>query len=202
MLGAAAIGVNIVQAQATPSPSPAPSQTQPQQQRQDLRDRYLAALAARLNVSVDQLRQAMQGARQDVGIPDRPARPFDRRGPGGPGSGMPGFGFPGRGAFGGFLGQHVSAVATLLGVTPDQLRQELPGKTLAEVAQTHGKTAQDVVNTIVATSNQQIDQLAAQRNLPADRVTQLKQQVSQRATELVNNFRFPQPRNRGASTSS
>jgi hypothetical protein len=211
MLGAAAVGVSIVQAQTTPapspSPSPAPTQTQPQQQRQAAADRYLAALAARLNITVDQLKQAMQAARQDAGIPDRSAKPpFDGRGgrgPGGPGgSGIPGFGFPGRGPAGGFLGQQIDAVATLFKITPEQLRTEIAGKTLAEVAAAHGVSAQDTVNTIVTTTNQQIDQMAAQRNIPAERVTELKSQLTQRTTELVNNFRFPQPRNRTASTTS
>ena len=210
MLGAAAIGVSIVQAQTTPAPSPAPTQTQPQQQRQAAQDRYLAALAARLNITVDQLKQAMQAARQDAGIPDRSAKPpFDGRGgrgpggPGGPGgSGVPGFGFPGRGPAGGFLGQQINAVATLFKITPEQLRTEIAGKTLAEVAAAHGVSVQDTVNTIVTTTNQQIDQMAAQRNLPAERVTELKAQLTQRTTEFVNNFRFPQPRNRSATTTS
>src|SRR5215207_4103012 len=191
VLGVAAIGASIVQAQTTPTP--APTQTQPQQQRQAAQDRYLAALAARLNVTVDRLKEAMTGARQDAGIPDRPARGPDGRG------GKPGFGLAGRG---GILGQQVDALASLFGTTSDQLRQELAGKTIAEVAQAHNKTAQDAINTIVTTSNQQIDQMASQRNLSAERVAELKQQVAQRSPELVNNFRFGQPRNRTTSTST
>jgi hypothetical protein len=191
VIGAAAIGANIVQAQATPTPSATP--TQQQQQRQDLQDRYLQALASRLNVTVDRLREAMTQARQDAGIPDRPAKPFDgRRGPGG----------FGRGPLGGFLADQQQALATLFNISPDQLRQELAGKTIAEVAQAHGKTAQDAVNTMVTTSNQQIDQMAAQRGLSAERVTELKEQIAQRTPDMVNNFRFGQPRQRTAQTSS
>jgi hypothetical protein len=193
VLGAAAIGAGIVQAQATPTPSATP--TQQQQQRQNAQDRYLQALATRLNVTVDRLREAMQQARQEAGIPDRPAKPFDGQG------GPRGFGLPGRGPLA-FLGQQNQALATLFNITPEQLRTELQGKTVAEVAQAHGRSAQDAINTIVTTSNQQIDQMATQRNLSAERVAELKQQVAQRTPELVNNFRFGQPRTRGSSTSS
>jgi hypothetical protein len=186
LLGVTAVGASLVQAQATPTPSPT--------QQQHPGERYLAALAARLNVSVDQLRQAMQGARQDVGLPDKPSGV-----PGGHRGGGPGFGFGGRGPLGAIMGQQLQSLATLFNVTPDQLRQELPGKTLAEVAQAHGKSAQDVINVIVTTSNQQIDQMAQQRNLPADRVAQMKQQVTQRAPEFVSNFRFGTPRTRSSS---
>src|SRR5688572_18576520 len=161
VLGAAALGAaTMVQAQATPTPAPTSTPGQQQQQRQNTQDRYLQALATRLNVTVDRLREAMQQARQDAGIPDRPATPFDGHGRGG---------FPGRGPLG-FPGQQNQALATLFNITPEQLRTELPGKTIAEVAQAHGKTAQDAINTIVTTSNQQIDQMATQRNLSAERV--------------------------------
>jgi hypothetical protein len=195
LVGVSAIGASLVQAQATPTPvptqtqpTPAPTQAQPQQ-RQALQDRYLQALASRLNVSVDQLRQAMQAARQEVGIPDKPARGLDGRG----------FGFGGRGAIHGLLGQQMQSLATLFNISQDQLRQELPGKTLAEVAQAHGKPAQDVINTIVTTANQQIDQMAQQRNLSPERVAQLKQQVSQSVPDFVNNHRFGTPRTRTSS---
>jgi hypothetical protein len=195
LLGVAAIGASIVQAQTTPTPAPTPGQSQTQ--RQSAQDRYLAALATRLGVTVEQLRDAMQGARQDAGIPDRPSA---GRGPFGGRGGVPGFGF-GRGGFGFFLGQQVDALATLFKITPEQLRQELPGKTLAEVAAAHNVSVQDTVSTIVTTATQQIDQLATQRNLPADRVTALKQQASQQVENFVTNYRFGQPRTRGASSS-
>jgi hypothetical protein len=204
----AAAGASLVQAQATPAPTqqatpgsqatPVPGQQQ-RQSKQQLHDNYLAALARRLNVSVDQLRQAMDQARQEVGIPAPGSR---GQGPGGQGIPGRGFGFPGgRDGFRGFLGQQATALAQTLGISVDELRQQLPGKTLAEVAVANNRTAQDVINTIVNSTNQQIDQMAQQRGLSAERVTELKQQVSQRTTELVNNFRFPAPRTSTSTTS-
>jgi hypothetical protein len=164
------------------------SRRQPKTQ-QNPRDRFVSALANRLGVSVDRLNEAIKEARQDVGA----NQPVDRRGP-------RGFVGPGR-DFGlrGFLGREMQAVATLFNITPEQLRSELPGATLEELATRHGKSAQDVVNTIVATANQDIDRIAQARNVPADRVSQMKQQISERAQQFVTTHRFPA---RGSGTRS
>ncbi len=113
------------------------------------------ALAKRLNISTDQLNQAITGARQDAGLP---ARPNGQGGfPGGPG----GPARPGgpRGGAGGraFFGQEAQAVAQMLGISVQQLRTELAGHSLAQVAQNHSHSAQDVINTITSTANSRID---------------------------------------------
>jgi hypothetical protein len=186
VLGVAAVGVTVVQAQATPTPSA---------QQQNVRDRYEQALANRLNVTVDQLKQAMQDARKDVGLPDRGTKPGPgfRRGPGGPGFGT------GREGMRGFLGQEADAVATLFKEDRTALLNELPGKTLAEVASAHSVSTQDVVNTITKVANDQIDRMAQARNVPADRVNQMKQRTSERVQEFVTTHRFPA---RGTGTRS
>jgi hypothetical protein len=53
---------------------------------------------------------------------------------------------------------HLAVVATALGITPEQLRQELPGKSLAQVAQAHGKTPEELAAALKAAANQRIDQ--------------------------------------------
>jgi hypothetical protein len=187
VLGAAAVGVVTAQAQPTPT----------QTGGQSLRDKYETALANRLHITVDQLRQAIQGARQDAGLPDRALR----RGPGpGPGGGRGPVPFAGRGsALGGFLNKEADAVAALFKESTDDLKKELPGKTLAELATAHNVSAQDVVNTIVKTANDQLDQSAQNRNIWADRVSQIKQQISERAQQFVTTHRFPA---RGSGTRS
>jgi hypothetical protein len=181
VLGGAA--VSAVQAQPTPNA-----------QRQDLRDRYEQALANRLHVTVDQLKQAIADARTDVGLPDPAARPAP-----GPRPGPRGFpGFPGFGARG-FLGQEADAVATLFKEDRSALLAEVPGKTLAEVASAHGVAPQDVVNTITGPINTRIDQMAQTRNIPADRVSQMKQRINERVQEFVTTHRFPA---RGSGTRS
>jgi len=186
VLGAAAVGVSVVQAQAQPTPNA---------QRQDLRNRYEQALANHLHVTVDQLKQAIADARKDVGLPDPAARsaPGPRPGP----RGFPGFGA--RGPFGGFLGQEADAVATLFKEDRGALLAELPGKTLAEAASAHSVSTQDVVNTITKPIDDRIDQMAQQRNIPADRVSQMKQRTNERVQEFVTTHRFPA---RGSGTRS
>jgi hypothetical protein len=182
VLGIGAVGVSVVQAQSTPTPSAQ------QQQGQGVRDRYLQALANRLHVTADQLKQAMQDARKDVGLPEPGTKPA----PGTtPGPGARGFGRGFGHGFGAFFGKEADAVAALFNENRATLMNELPGKTLAEVAAAHSVSTQSVVDTIVKTANDQIDQAAQARNLPAERVTQLKQQISERAQEFVTTHRFP-----------
>jgi hypothetical protein len=56
-------------------------------------------------------------------------------------------------------GELLAVAAQAIGITPEQLRQELPGKSLAEVAQAHGKNPADVANALKTASDQHIDQL-------------------------------------------
>lgn len=179
VLGGAAVGVVAAAA------LPIAAQNQPQATNQ--RQQFETALANRLHISVDQLHQAVQGARQDVGLPPR--------GPGWPS----GVGPRRESAFGAFTGKEVSAVATLFKETPEALRQEVSGKTLAEIATAHGVSVQDLVNMVVQTADQQLDQVAQTRNLPADRVSQFEQQISERAQQFVTTHRFPA---RGSGTRS
>src|SRR5712691_11559347 len=115
VLGGAAVGVAAAQAQPN---------TNTQTQTQGPRQKFLEALASRLHVSVDQLNQAITGARQDAGLPARgPNATPGRRGS-----------FPGRGAaFGASLGKEADAVAALFKESTTDLRNELPGNTLADL---------------------------------------------------------------------
>jgi len=186
VLGVAGAAVTVVQAQTAPTPTPTT--------RQNVGQKYTEALASRLHVTVDQLKQAMQDARKDAGLPEPGARPARgmHRGPGPGGQGVPG-GRPGGFDFGfrGLLGQQADAVAGLFKEDRAALIAELGGKTLAEVATAHNVSTQDLVNTIVKTGNEQIDRLAQARNLPADQVSQMKQRMSERVQEFVTTHRFP-----------
>ena len=187
VLAATAAGVTAVQAQATPSP-----QAQNQAQAQNPRERFLTALANRLNIPVDRLKQAMQDARNDAGL-NKP-----HQGQGGKRGGFGG-GFSARG----LLAEEADAVAHLFNEDRQALVNELQGKTLAEVATAHNVPVQNVINTIIQTANARVDQMAQQRNLSADQVNQIKQRISQRVPDLVNNHRFqnrPNRQNRTAPT--
>jgi hypothetical protein len=175
----AAIGV--AAAQQTPTPTP----TQGQQARQN----FLNALARRLNISVDQLQQAITGARQDAGLPANgqgfPGGPGGPRGP--------------RGGFGLGRGQEAQTIATTLGITTDQLRSELPGKSLAQVAQNHGHSAQDLITALTNAANSRIDQAVSAGRLTADQGNQAKQRAAQEIPNLVNRT-WPTPGARPGGT--
>jgi DNA-binding transcriptional regulator YdaS (Cro superfamily) len=178
VVAGAAIGV--AAAQQTPTPTP----NQQQQNRQTQRQNFLAALAKRLNISVDQLNQAIAGARQDVGLPP----------PGQGGQGKPGG--IGRGFGRGLFAQGAQTVASTLGISTDQLRQELPGKSLAQVAQAHGKSAQDLITALTNAANQHIDQAVSSGRLTADQGNQMKSRLAQNIPNLVNRT-WPAPGQNG-----
>lgn len=163
LVGAA---VGIAAAQQTPTP------TSGQQGQRG--QAFLAALAKRLNITTDQLNQAISGARTDVGMPANGAFPGRGRGPGaGPG----GFGF-GR-------GPELTVVAQALGITPDQVRSELPGKSLTQLAQAHSKNPADVATALKTALNQRIDQAVAAGRLTADQGNQFKQNGATRIDQLM-----------------
>ncbi len=173
VLAGSAIGIAAAQSTPTPSPAPGTGQQQQQQQRTNYQA-FLDALAKRLNISTTQLETAMGQARTDVGLPANGPGPF---GPGGHGAGGPG----GRG-FGGDL----NAAAQAIGISADQLRQELPGKSLAQVAQAHGKTANDVATALKNAAHQRIDQEVANGRMQAADAAQRKTQIDQRIDQMVN----------------
>src|SRR5579859_3953203 len=135
VLGGAAVGIAAAQAQpATPAAGQAQSGYQ----------KFIDALAKRLNITSTALETAVGQARTDAGFPAGGTGFPGGRGKGGPGA--EGFRI------------EASAAATALGITPQQLRTELAGKSLAQVAQAHGKTAADVATALKNAAHTQIDQ--------------------------------------------
>src|SRR5947209_11836856 len=166
VLGGAAVGIAAAQAQPRTTPSG--------QQAQSGYQRFVDALAKRLNISTQNLESAITQARSDAGLPAQ-------------GNGFPGGG--GRGERGKGFGGDLNAAATAIGITQDQLRTELPGKSLAQVAQAHGKTANDVATALKNAANQRIDQEVAAGRLAADQANTRKQaaatQIDQFVTQTV-----------------
>jgi polyhydroxyalkanoate synthesis regulator phasin len=160
VLGGAAVGIAAAQTQPAATPS-GQSQTGYQ--------RFIDALAKRLNISTQNLETAVSQARQDAGLPAS-------------GPGFPGGGPHGPRGFGGSL----NAAATALGITLQQLEQELPGKSLAQVAQAHGKTAADVATALKTAAHQRIDTAVSSGKLTADQANTQKAQVDQRVDQMVN----------------
>jgi hypothetical protein len=172
ILVGAAVGVAAAQQSPVPSPSPGTT-TQPQRPGPNA---FLDALANRLNISRDQLNQAISGARADVGLPATGG--FPGRGPGGPG-GPRGFAF-GRG------GVELNAAAQAIGISVDQLRTELRGQSLAQVAQAHGKSPNDVATALKNAFHTRLDQAVAAGRLTTDQANQLKQRGDERIDQRMN----------------
>jgi polyhydroxyalkanoate synthesis regulator phasin len=170
VLGGAAVGIAAAQAQpATPTAGQAQSGYQ----------KFIDALAKRLNITSTNLETAIGQARTDVGSPaGGPGFP-GARGKGGPG---------GRG-----FGVELNAAATAIGITPQQLHTELAGKSLADVAKAHGKTAADVATALKNAAHTRIDQAVTAGRLTADQANTQKTQVDQRIDQLVNQV-MPQGR--------
>jgi hypothetical protein len=168
VLAGSAVGIAAAQTAPTPTPGVA-GQARPGSQA------FLDALAKRLNITSANLEQAITGARTDAGLP-----PGGGFGPGGPGG--HGRGGPGSRGFGGDL----TAAAQAIGITADQLRTELPGKSLAQVAQAHGKSANDVAAALKTAANQRIDQAVTAGRLTAAQATTQKQEAATRIDQMVN----------------
>jgi hypothetical protein len=169
VLAGAAVGVAVAQTQ--PGQTPSGQQARPGYQA------FIDALAKRLNISSANLESAISQARGDVGMP--------ANGPGGFGFGFgPGPGGPGRPGFQG--GFDLNAAATAIGISADQLKTELAGKSLAQVAQAHGKSANDVATALKNAAHTRIDQAVSANRLTAAQATTEKQQVDQRIDQFVN----------------
>jgi hypothetical protein len=182
MLGGAAVGVAAAQAQPTPAA----------QAGQNRYQAFVDALAKRLGVTSANLESAISGARTDAGLPAD-------------GSGVPGFGPGGPRGRGGFgFGADLTTAATAIGIPADQLRTELAGKSLAQVATAHGKTANDVATALKNAATTRVDQAVAAGRLTADQATSMKTRIDASIDKLVNQV-VPQPgsrpaRGRAAST--
>ncbi len=82
-------------------------------------------------------------------------------------------------------------VATLLGVTPAEMRTALADgtTTLAAYAESKGKTAQDVIDVLVADAKTHLDKQVADGSITQAKADTRLTTVTTRITELVNNGR-------------
>jgi hypothetical protein len=83
-------------------------------------------------------------------------------------------------------GVALGVAAQAIGITPQQLRTELPGRSLAQVAQAHGKNPADVATALKNAANQRIDAEVAAGELTADQAAQRKQMVDQHIDQAMN----------------
>jgi hypothetical protein len=104
-------------------------------------------------------------------------------------------GVPPTGAFGhrfGFGFGHddrfgiLDTAASYLGLSEDELRTALDGKTLAQVAKEHGKSVSGLVQALVAAEDKRIDEAVADGRLTKDQANALKSGVQARMQALVS----------------
>jgi len=87
------------------------------------------------------------------------------------------------------FGRNLDVAATAISISPAQLQQELPGKSLAQVAQAHGQNPADVATALKNAEHQRIDQAVTAGRLTADQAAHQKQQadqhIDQQMTQVV-----------------
>ena len=100
----------------------------------------------------------------------------------------PGFGFHDRG-FGLGFGHHadiLGTASTYLGMSEDELREALDGKTLAEIAKDKGKSVAGLVAALVAAEEKKIDEAVADGRITKAQATEIKSRLEDRMQALVN----------------
>jgi polyhydroxyalkanoate synthesis regulator phasin len=83
------------------------------------------------------------------------------------------------------FGRNLDAAAQAIGIPATQLRQELSGKSLTDVANAHGKNPADVATALKNAAHTRIDQEVTAGRLNADQATQQKTQVDQRIDQQM-----------------
>jgi len=123
----------------------------------------LKALAAKLGLSVEAVRTAMQEARKTAGV-----------------GGAPKSGGNHAVAYGA-----LEAAAKVIGITEEQLDAELPGKSLAQVAQAHNIDPAVVKAAMVANASARVDANLAAGKTTAERASARKAMLSDRFDRLM-----------------
>jgi polyhydroxyalkanoate synthesis regulator phasin len=187
----------------------------PESTRQQKADEHLNRLAQNLGVDVAKLKDAMkQTALQHVDealaagkITAEQAQKMKdainsgQMGPGfgpmhgGPRRGPEGFGGPGGpgGPRGGMRapGPEHDKLAAFFGITPEQLKQELLGKSLADVAAAHGKSVDALKQSIVSNAEQRLNEAVSAGKLTQEQATKALDALKSHLDELVNQVHQP-----------
>ena len=144
----------------------------------------IADVAKQQNVDVQTVIDAMAAvAKSDITdmvnnpLPTRPDFPGGLKGPG--------FGF---GPRGGMKDDSLGAAAKALGITADELMNDLRnGQSIADVAKAKMVDVSKVIDAIVSDEQSKIDAAVKDGHLTQDEATKLKSDLKNRITDLVNN---------------
>jgi len=149
----------------------------------------IADVAKQQNVDVQTVIDAMAAvAKSDITdlvnnpLPTPPSFPGFPGGFKGPGIG---FGF---GPLGGMKDDSLGAAAKALGITADELMNDLRnGQSIADVAKAKSVDVSKVIDAIVSDAQSKIDTAVKDGHLTQDQATKLKTDLKNRITDLVNN---------------
>ncbi len=206
VLTAAGLGGATVAAVHAQQPTPTPPAAQ---QRAQHAEEFLNRLAQNLGVTPERLRDAIkQTALQEVDaavargdLTAQQAQAIKDRINAGE-LGPFGFGFGlGRTRGGpGPLAAHTD-IAQFLGITPEQLRTELNGQSLAQVAQAHGKSRDQLIQFLVSTAQQRLNEAVQAGRLTQQQADQRLADLRARIEQLVDRVHQPrQPRQGSGGT--
>ncbi|GEA15332.1 MAG: hypothetical protein PWR22_26 [Moorella sp. (in: firmicutes)] len=181
------VAAGVAMAQANPSSQPGAS----------LKQLYLEKLAANLGIDVSRLQEAMKNAGQQAveaaqasGLIDSDkAQKLQKALEEGYWPGFGGFKRPAHG-WGYKFGDEI---ATALGITPQELRQEIQaGKTLEQIATEKGLTLAQLKEKLINEAKTQLDQAVASGKLTRDKADKILNNLEQ--MDLSKFFQHKQPR--------
>jgi ribosomal protein S20 len=98
----------------------------------------------------------------------------------------PGLGFDHRGLGFGPHTDFLAAAAAYLGMSEDELREALDGKTLADIAKDKGKTASGLVAALVAAEEKKVDEAVADGRITKAQAAEIKSGLHDRMQALVD----------------
>jgi len=85
-----------------------------------------------------------------------------------------------------FLGNLTEEAATAIGITAAQLKQELPGKSLAQVAQAHGLSRDALIQKVTAAATARIDRGVTENKLSAEDAARIKSGLAEAVAKSVD----------------
>jgi hypothetical protein len=144
-------------------------------QLKEQRDRFMNTLAARLGVASDRLQQALKDTEKEVG----PVPLLI-------GDGKPALGVQGAAIS---ITSDLAPAAGAIGISEDQLKRELAGKSLTDVARAHTVDPQKVASAVKTVRTADLDQAVQSGKLPADVANTIKAHLDQEVDMLMNAVR-------------
>lgn len=184
-------------------PATSPTATPGQQQRQQRQDAIINDFAGHLGISADKVRDALKQtaldqinqAEQNGRLTADQAQQARDQANSGNFAGL-GFALGHRGAARGFhrgvgVGIDLQAIADHLKITPQQLRTEMNGHSLADVASNHGSSAADIKQFILSNAQQRLNEAVSSGKMTQQQADKIMADLQSRIDQIVNDVHQP-----------